>query len=86
MRDRWDLADGDEPLFVYRFANENDFAATLHEGGIVVVAQDDDDQDDSNDDDSSNIDEDPDEPPLSSLETSEPHREIVGVIPPEHPV
>ena len=41
MRDRQDLAENYEPLFVDRFSNKNYFAATLHEGGIAGVAQDD---------------------------------------------
>ena len=40
MHDRQDLSDGDEPLSVDRFADENDFSAALHEGGIARVAQD----------------------------------------------
>ena len=39
MRGRWDIADGDELLFVDRFDNGNVFAAAFHEGGIIGVAQ-----------------------------------------------
>ena len=39
-----DIAKDDEPLFVDRFSNNNDFSVALHEGGIKGVAQDDDDQ------------------------------------------
>ena len=49
MRDRRDLDNGDELLFVDRFANENDFAATLHEGGITGVAQENNKKGDDND-------------------------------------
>ena len=41
MRDRQDLAENYEPLFVERFSNKNYFDATLHKGGIAGVAQDD---------------------------------------------
>ena len=41
---RWDIAKDDEPLFVDRFPNKNDFDASLNEGGISGVVQDDDDQ------------------------------------------
>ena len=54
MRDGKYLADGDEPLFIDWFDNDNDFAAALHEGGFAGVAQEDDDQDDDNDNDNSN--------------------------------
>ena len=37
MRDGRYLAGGDEPLFVDCFANKNDFADALHEGGITGV-------------------------------------------------
>ena len=37
MRDGRYLAGGDELLFVDRFANKNDFADALHEGGITGV-------------------------------------------------
>ena len=35
MFDGWDLADGNEPIFINRFTKNNDFAAVLHEGGIT---------------------------------------------------
>ena len=57
MCDGRDLADNNEPLFIYRFSNKNDVAAALHEGGIVGVAQDDDEQDNDNDDENSNTNE-----------------------------
>ena len=44
-----DIAKDDEPLFVDRFSNNNDFAAALHEGGIKGVVQDEDDQNDNSD-------------------------------------
>ena len=68
MKDRLDLAGGDEPLFVYRFANENDFSAALYEGGISGVAQEDNGKDNDNVNDNANTDEDPDKPPGISLE------------------
>ena len=71
MRDRQDLDNGDELLFVYCFTNENDFAATLHEGGIKGVAQDNNDQDDDNDDGNSNMDEYPGNSPGIALGPSE---------------
>ena len=40
INDVWDLPKGYEPLFVDRFANDNDFAASLHEGGIEIVVYD----------------------------------------------
>ena len=62
MCDRWDLADGNEPMFIDRFTNNNDFAAVLHEGGISGVAQDDDDEDDDNYNNNRNTNEYPDDP------------------------
>ena len=62
MCDGWDLADGNEPMFINRFTNKNDFAAAPHEGVIAGVAQDDDDKEDDNDNDNSNTNEDPDDP------------------------
>ena len=38
-RDGWDPSNGDELLFVERFFNKNDFAASLHEDNITGVAQ-----------------------------------------------
>ena len=58
VRDGQYLVYGYEPLFVGRFANESDFSAALHEGGIEGVAQDDNDPDDDNNDDNRNTDED----------------------------
>ena len=40
VHDGQDLSDSDEPLLVDHFANDNDFFAALHEGGITGVAQD----------------------------------------------
>ena len=56
MHNGRDIADGNEPLFVDRFSNENDFTDALHEGSIEGVAQDDDDQDSDNDDANRNMD------------------------------
>ena len=52
-----DLADGNETLFINRFADQNDFVAALHEGGITVVVQEDDEQDGDNNDGDSNTNE-----------------------------
>ena len=60
MHDGQDLADGYEPLSVDRFASDNDFYYTLHEGDITGVAQNNDDQGDDNNDGDSNNNEDPD--------------------------
>ena len=62
MFDRWDLADGNEPMFINRFTKNNDFAAVLHEGGITWVAQDNHDEYNDNNNDNSNTNEDPDDP------------------------
>ena len=62
MSDGWDIADGNEPMFIDRFTNKNDFSDALHEGGITGVAQDDNDKDNDNDNDNSNTNEDPDNP------------------------
>ena len=63
-RDGRYLADSHKPLFIARFANDDDFDDTLHEGGISGVTQDDeqlqeDDQehDQDNDHDNFNTDE-----------------------------
>ena len=74
VRDGWYLSDVDELLFLDRFANEHDFSAALHEGGISGVAQDDNKKYGDNDDDDSNTDEYPDNLP-----------EIARSIP-QHPV
>ena len=55
MSDGRYLADGDEPLFVDRFADENGFSAALYEGGVAGVLQDNNEQEDYNDDDNSNM-------------------------------
>ena len=86
MHDAQDLADDDEPLFVERFSNDNDFAAALHESGIVGVVQDDDDKEDDNDNGDRNTDEDPDKPLRISLEPAADHRKNSGVSPPENPM
>ena len=65
-----DLANGNEPTFVNRFANNNDFAADPHEGGIAVVAQDDNEQDNNKDDGDSNTDEELDDPSEIALDTT----------------
>ena len=49
MCDGWDLADGNEPMFIDHFTNKNDFSAALHEGGIAGVAQDGNHKDNDND-------------------------------------
>ena len=54
MHNVWDLPDGNEPLFIDRFSNENDFSAALHEGGIKGVAQDSGEQEGDNYYDNSN--------------------------------
>ena len=76
------LANGDEPMFVDRFVNKNDFDAALHEGDITGVVQDGDDQDNDDDDDDSNMDEDPDKPPGIYFELATDRGEISGVPPP----
>ena len=70
MFDGWDLADGNEPMFINRFTNKNDFAAVLHEGGITWVAQDDDDEYNDNNNDNSNTNEDPDDPTVIFIKTA----------------
>ena len=70
MCDGWDLADGNEPMFIDRFTNNNYFAAGLHEHGITGVAQDNDDKDNDNENDNSNNNEDPDEPTGILLNTT----------------
>ena len=42
VRNKRYLADGDEPLLVDKFANNNYFYAALHKGGIPGVAHEDD--------------------------------------------
>ena len=74
MKGRRDLSGGDEPLFVDRFTNENDFASALHEGGIAGVAQDDNVQDNDNGDDNANTDEDPDDSPGIAIDPAEDRR------------
>ena len=70
MCDGWDLADGNEPMFIDRFTNKNDFSAALHEGGTEGVAWECDDKDDDNDNDNSNKNEDPDDPTGIFVESS----------------
>ena len=82
MKDRGDLSGGDEPLFVDWFTNENDFASSLHEGGIAGVVQDDNEQDNDNVDDNANIDEDPYDSPGIALDPAEARGCITGVPPP----
>ena len=86
MRDGRDLADGNKPLFVHRFSNDNGFASALHDGGVVGVTQDNDEKYDGNYDDNSNTDEDPDDPPGLALDPTSDRGEISGVPPPENPV
>ena len=83
---RQDIYNSDEPLFVDCFANENDFAAALHKGGILVVAQDYYKQDDNNDNDDGNMNENPEDPPNTSLDTESPRGKTSGLTPTEHPV
>ena len=85
MRDGRDLSDGDEPLFVDHFANENYFSAALHEGGIAEVAQDKYEQGSNIEDDNINIDKDPDNPPGISLDPISARSKIARV-PPPNPV
>ena len=68
MCDGRDISDGNEPLFIEHFTNENYFSASLHQGGIAGVSQDRDKQDDDNDDDDRNTNEDLNEPPGIALE------------------
>ena len=82
IREGWYLADKYEPLFFERFANNNYFAAALHEDGIARVVQDNGEQDDDNDDDNINTNEDPDDPPGIALEPESARGEIEGVPPP----
>ena len=79
MRDRHDIANRYEPLSVDQFANENNFAAALHEVYITGVEQDNDGQEDDNSDSNSNTDEYPDDPPGITLDPAEARGEIVGV-------
>ena len=83
--DRWNLVDGNKPLFVDHFSNKTDYAATLHEGDIAIVAQNFDEQygDDDND---CNTDEYPEDPPVIDLEPAAARGSIAGVPPPKHPV
>ena len=81
MRGGQDLDDSDEPLFVERFANENDFAVALHEGGIVGVAQEANDQDNDNDNENRNTNEYANDTPGIALENAAARREISGVPP-----
>ena len=63
MCDGRDISDGDEPVFVNSFTNDNDFSAVLHENGITGVVQDNYGQDDDNDDGNRNTNDGPDYPP-----------------------
>ena len=81
MWDGWDISDGNELLFVERFANENYFAAALHEGGIAGVVQDDNDTDYEN----RNTNEDPDKPPGIVLDPASARGKIARFSP-ENPV
>ena len=56
----WDIVDRNEPLFVERFSNNNDFSSALHESGISGVAHDNDEKENDDDDANRNTDEDPD--------------------------
>ena len=60
VRNGRDIANGNKPLFVERFDNENDFSATLHEGCIAGVAQEENYKYKDNDDDDRNTYGDPD--------------------------
>ena len=84
VHNRRNLEDGDEPLFVAQFSNNNDFTTTNHEDGIAGVTQDSNEQDDYNDYEIDNKNEDPDDTPGLSLEPAAAHREIEGVPPPEN--
>ena len=68
VRDGRDISDGNEPLLVDHFSNENDFAADLHGGGIIGVAQDDYEKDGDKDNSDDKIDEYLDDTPGISLE------------------
>ena len=86
VRDGWYISDGDELLFVDRFANTNDFSAALHKGDIEGVAQDDGDQDNDNNNGDINTYVDPDNPPRIALETAVACGKISGVPSTENPV
>ena len=86
MRDGWYLANGNKPLFVDRSAKNNDFSSALHEGGIAGVAQGEDEQDDNNDEENRKTNEDPDNPPIISLERTTSCGKILGVPSLENPV
>ena len=74
-----DPADGNEPLFVDCFANDNYFSAKLHEGGTAGVAQDNDEQVNDNDNVDYNNDKETDDPTEIALEPAASCGEISGV-------
>ena len=86
VRDGQDIDDGDEPFFVDRFSIDNDLSVALHEGGIIGVAQDNNEQEFYDDDEDRKTDEEPANPPGTTLEPAAAHGEITGSNPPEHPV
>ena len=77
------LADGNEPLLVDQFSNENDFAAALHEGDTIWVAQDKDEKNYVNDDDNNSMDKDPDYPLGIDVDLTADRGKIIGVPPTE---
>ena len=86
VRDGQDIVNGDEPLFIYQFANKNYFTATFHEGGIAGVAQDEDEKDYDDGNYDTNTDENPYDPPGIALETAAACSKIAGVPTPENTV
>ena len=79
MRDGWDLANDNEPLYFDCFENEDYFSATLHEVGITEVAQDDDYKQNDNGDKNRNTNKDPDNPPGIALHPKSVFGKIAGM-------
>ena len=86
VREVWDISNGDELLFVNRFANKNDFDVDLHNGGISGVAQDDNEQNNDNYDNATSMNEDQDEPPEKYLDPAADNDDISGVTSQKHTV
>ena len=82
MHDGWDIVDGCELMFVDHFANDNDLADALHEGGIVGVAKYYYEKDDDNENCNSNTYEGLYNPPGIALDPPAARGEISWVPPP----
>ena len=81
VRNRHDLFNDDELLFVERFDNNNYFYAALHEGRITGVSQDNNDQEYDNEDDYANTNEEPEGSHEITLDLAAARGEITGVSP-----